>query len=199
MPTSSSATPNVKKSWLNFFCCCFTKKQEQTVLRVSPKNPARDTTRLLKFTDINHNPITAFFVVQAIKVGDMYQTPICYASPQAEILLESNQLIGVDLASLMPHQNFIKTHSQLIGRFFEDFQATGKNPSPFIGKGAVHGLRNFTVKLPNGRDAQFDFTLDHTISKDAETGKPIFFIIARLPTQEELQNERPKEQVAVSP
>lgn len=193
-PASVSIIP--KK--YSFFCCCAAKHDNPSVLvQVSAQNPARDMARLLNFTDMHFNSLTAFFVVQAVKEGHLYQTPIRYVSPQAESILESNELVGLDLATLMPQQDFIKTHSQLIGQFFEQIQKTGKNPSSFIGKGPVHGLRNFTVKLPNGKEKQLNFTLDYTIRKNETTGKMMFFVIARLPTQAELQSAPAQQQMTI--
>lgn len=187
----------------SFFCCCSANKEEEDVQQPYAMaqssssaqeklvvNPVPDTVRLLGFTDQNNCSLTAFFVVQAVKIGTGYKTPILFVSPQAEALLKSEELVGRDLADLIPDPNFSKSHSQLIGNFFEGFQKTGKNPSSFIGKGIIHGLRNFTVKLPNGELSQLNFRLDHTISKDPQTKKPIFYVIAQLPTLIELNNTK---------
>lgn len=195
---STSATSPKKR--FSFFCCCRTNNEEEVLqpeaamqsgssAQEKPAvNPVPDTVRLLGFTDQNDCSLTAFFVVQAIKMGANYKTPILFVSPQAEVLLQSAELVGRDLADLIPDPNFSRNHSQLIGTFFEGFQKTGKNLSSFLGKGIIHGLRNFTVKLPNGELSQLNFRLDHTIGRDAQTNKPCFYVIAHLPTQIELNN-----------
>lgn len=197
-----TASVTSSKKRFNFFGCCCTNKEEEVqqadVTMQSDSsaqekpivNPVPDLARLLGFTDQNDCSLTAFFVVQAIKTGANYKTPILFVSPQAEALLKSAELVGGDLADLIPDPNFSKNHSQLIGRFFEGLQKTGKNPSSFLGKGIIHGLRNFTVKLPNGELAQLNFRLDHTIGRDAQTKKPSFYVIAHLPTQAELKHAK---------
>lgn len=189
--TVDKINPSVKRpnKRFSFFCCCSTN-EEEAVQEKPVVNPVPDTVRFLGFTDQNNHSLTAFFVVQAVKIGAAYKTPILFVSPQAAVLLKSHELVGHDLTDLIPDTNFSKSHSQLIGNFFEQFQKTGKNPSSFIGKGIIHGLRDFTVKLPNGELSQLNFRLDHTISRDPKTKKPIFYVIAHLPTQLELEIEK---------
>lgn len=179
---SKVASINQKK-WFSFFCCGTVEEKDNR----PALNPVPDTTKLKRFTNQEGESVTAFFVVQAVKKGDFYQTPIKYVSPQAEALLKSNELVGRDLASLIPDPSFSQKHSLLIGNFFENFIKSGKNPSDFMGKGLLHGLRNFPVRLLNGEEVRLNFTLDHTIKTDVKTKKPCFYVIAHLPTDLEIQ------------
>jgi uncharacterized protein (DUF2237 family) len=133
--------------------------------------------------DEEGNPATSFIVVQAKKIGGNYLACICYVSPQAEELLESNKLIGQDISALIPNKNFREKHSILMNNFFKTYAETGVNPSQFISK---HIARTLETLLLGDKTIKLDFTLDHTLKITDK--KPIVYVVAHLNKHNKLQN-----------
>lgn len=180
-----------------FFCCASEENEEMNqsgeLFKKNPlrivvaSNPLRDTTRLLGYTDHNNRAVTAFMVIQAIKNEDSYSSSILYASVQAEVLLNTDNLVGQSLTDFIDDKRFSAT--QMISNYFEKYLKADKYASTFLNS-ELHGLHYFSVRMPHGEKSQLNFKFNYTIGKDPKTKAPIFYMIVHLPTQRELKNAK---------